>query len=327
MVPPLVKDPVYLQLNKALRELIRTGEIGVGQRFLTEREISLQFGVSRATANKALSNLVAEGVLEFRKGLGTFIRGRPLDYNLQTLVSFTDKARSAGRTPSTELLRFDTLAARAADRKAIERLHPSPDAQVYYMERLRRADAEPVILERRYVLAQYCPGLTADDLLGSLYDVWTEKYALTIAGAEQTIQAVNLRGRDAKLLGVASGAAGFLVTSIGYLDAGQPLWWEQTLYRGDAYEFHNCLGPIQTAGPATGVLRPRAEPGAEFPLGAHVSAPGSARGLPAPTAARPVPRQRQILSGVSRDLQPPALPGDPGQSPGLNQEGRPSSDS
>lgn len=255
MVPLLVKDPVYLQLNKALRDMIVAGQFAVGERFLTEREIGVQFGVSRATANKALSNLVAEGLLEFRKGLGTFIRGRPLDYNLQSLVSFTGKAQAAGRVPSTRLLRFETLAARSADRKAVERLGPAPDAKVYYVERLRLADDQPVILERRYVLAEFCPGLRAEQLLGSLYDVWTETYGLDVAGAEQTIQAVNLSTKDAKLLGVASGAAGFLVTSIGFLRTQQPLWWEQTLYRGDAYEFRNCLGPIQPLGPAAGVLR------------------------------------------------------------------------
>jgi len=256
MVPLLVKDPVYLQLNQALRALIRSGQVAVGQRFLTEREISLRFGVSRATANKALSNLVAEGVLEFRKGLGTFVRGRPVDYNLQALVSFTGKAQAAGQTPSTRLLRFDTLTADAADRKVMEQLRPSAGSSVYYMERLRLADQRPVILERRYVRAEFCPDLKMEQLLGSLYDVWREKYGLEIVGAEQTIQAVNLSARDAKLLEVARGAAAFLVTSLGLLATREPLWWEQTLYRGDAYEFRNCLGPIQAAGPATGVLRP-----------------------------------------------------------------------
>lgn len=255
MLPTLVRDPVYLQLNKALREVIRGGQVVIGERFLTEREIGAQFGVSRATANKALSNLVSEGILEFRKGLGTFVRGQPLDYDLQSLVSFTGKAKAAGKTPATRLLRFETVAARTVDRAVKARLELPGEALLYYLERLRLADDVPVIGERRYVLAQFCPGLVADDLLGSLYDLWITKYRLEIVGAEQTIQAVNIRGKNAQLLRVKSGAAGFLVTSLGYLRPRQPLWWEQTLYRGDAYEFHNFLGPVQTAGPANGVLR------------------------------------------------------------------------
>jgi hypothetical protein len=38
------------------------------------------------------------------------------------------------------------------------------------------------------------------------------------------------------------GSAGFLVLSTGYLGNGERLWSEETLYRGDAYEFHTGLG-------------------------------------------------------------------------------------
>ena len=64
----LVRDPIYHQLNQALRELISSADFAAGDRFLTERQVSERFRVSRATANKALSNLVAEGVLEVRSG-------------------------------------------------------------------------------------------------------------------------------------------------------------------------------------------------------------------------------------------------------------------
>jgi DNA-binding GntR family transcriptional regulator len=74
MARRLVRDPIYQQLNQALRDMLRNKEFQVGEKFPTERQICEQFGVSRATANKALSNLVAEGVLEFRKGVGTFVR-------------------------------------------------------------------------------------------------------------------------------------------------------------------------------------------------------------------------------------------------------------
>ena len=97
----LVKEPMYQQLNSHLRVLVTSGECPVGGKFLTERQICARYGVSRATANKALSNLVSEGLLEFRKGIGTFVQGRAIDYNLRALVSFTDKAISAGKQPST----------------------------------------------------------------------------------------------------------------------------------------------------------------------------------------------------------------------------------
>jgi GntR family transcriptional regulator len=76
-------------------------------------------------------------------------------------------------------------------------------------------------------------------LQGSIYHLWITKYGLRIGRAQQTIRAANLNTRDAFLLGVRRGAAALLVECTGSLSDGAPLWFERTLYRGDAYEFHN----------------------------------------------------------------------------------------
>jgi GntR family transcriptional regulator len=267
MARRLVRAPIYQQLNQALRDLIRSGEFKVGDRFPTERQICEQFDVSRATANKALSNLVAEGVLEFKKGIGTFVRGGVLDYDLRSLVSFTEKAAAAGKAPSTRVLHLEALLAKDADVDLAALLRVRPDEVVYYIERLRLADGRPVILEHRYVVTKFCPDLSEAELSGSLYGVWTERYRLDIVGADQTIRAVSIRGPEAKLLDVRSGAAGFRVTSTGYLSGGVPLWWERTIFRGDAYALHNRLGPIQTARPAAGTLLDLEEADAAQPPG------------------------------------------------------------
>jgi GntR family transcriptional regulator len=251
----LVREPIYQQLNQALRDMIRSGEFEIGDQFLTERQIGERFDVSRATANKALSNLVSEGVLEFRKGVGTFVRGGILDYDLRSLVSFTEKARASGKVPATQVLCLEVLLAQEAEFEITDKLRVDPEDVVYYMERLRLADGQPVILEHRYVVQKFCPDLSERELSGSLYALWTEKCKLDIVGADQTIRAVSIDAPDADLLEVEDGAAGFLVISTGHLSGGVPLWWERTLFRGDAYEFHNRLGPVQTARPAAGTLR------------------------------------------------------------------------
>jgi GntR family transcriptional regulator len=254
MAKRLMKAPIYKQLNRRLRDLIRAGEFKVNGQFLTERQICERFGVSRATANKALSNLVAEGVLEFKKGVGTFVRGGILDDDLRSLVSFTDKALAAGKTPSTRVLKCETLPANQAQVDLAGKLNLNPTDNVYYMERLRLVNDVPVILESRYVVERLCPGLSAAELAGSLYAIWIDKFKLDIIGADQTIRAVNITGSDAKIMRVNHGAAGLLVLSVGYLGGNVPLWWGRTLYRGDAYEFHNRLGPIQVTRPAAGAL-------------------------------------------------------------------------
>lgn len=251
----LVKTPVYQQLNLLLRDLIRQGEFEAGAQFLTERQICERFGVSRATANKALSNLVAEGILEFRKGIGTFVRGGVLQYDTDALVSFTEKALAAGRQPATRILRFERVPEAELPRHIVQTLRLSGGDEAFRVERIRMADDIPVILERRAIVARACPQLERADLEGSLYAVWTTRYGLEIAGADETLHSVQIRAQEAALLGVRRGAPCFFVTAIGYLLDGSPLWWEETWYRGDMYVFHNRLGPIRASRPATGALR------------------------------------------------------------------------
>ena len=253
-VSMLVKEPIYHQLTNHLRQLIGSAAHPVGSKFLTERQVCERFGVSRATANKALSSLVSEGLLEFRKGVGTFVRIRSLDYNLQVLVSFTEEALAVGKRPSTQVLRFDTVAAKDVLDEVPEVLQVSPDSSLYYVERLRLADNLPVIYERRHIVAEICPGLTETDLAGSIYSLWSQRYGLTIEGADERVQAVNLRGAEALALQVRNGAAGLLVRSVGYVPEHKPLWFESTLYRGDAYEFRNRLGGIRAVSHARGTF-------------------------------------------------------------------------
>jgi len=250
----LVRSPVYQQLNQRLRAALAT-EYRSGDQFLTEREVAEKFQVSRATANKSLASLVSEGFLEFRKGLGTFVRRDVIDYDVRSLVSFTEKARAAGKKPSTQLITFGKLSAAEVDAEISAALEQTGEAILWEMERLRLADGVPVILEHRYVVHGHCPKLTKTQAEGSLYRTWTESHGLKIAGANEVIRAVLVTTQESQHLQTTDRSPALEVVSIGFLEDDSPLWWERTLYRGDQYEFHSRLGPIQSATPARGKLR------------------------------------------------------------------------
>jgi DNA-binding GntR family transcriptional regulator len=61
MSDKLIRSPIYQQLHDQLRQIL-SADYEVGQQFLTEREVSERFGVSRTTANKTISSLVSEGL-------------------------------------------------------------------------------------------------------------------------------------------------------------------------------------------------------------------------------------------------------------------------
>jgi len=264
---PLVKAPfgrkvvtvaraasVHERLIEKLRKLLRSRQFVPGAKFLTEREIAERFGTSRPTANKALSSLVSTGLLEFRQGAGTFVRESVLDYDLQRLVSFTEKARAAGKKPGTRVIALQKLSAVNAP-AAAQALHVAPAEPLLYLERVRLADAQPVIYERRHVVAHFCTGMTKADAKGSLYDYWTTKCRLIISGADESIRAVNASPSQASMLGIRPNTACLLVIATGFLEGGVPLWYEETLYRCDVYEFRNQLGGVSSPKPARGHMR------------------------------------------------------------------------
>ena len=244
----LVRTPLYIQLKQILKELIKSDEFRVGDKFLTERQISERFDISRVTANKALSSLVAEGVLSFRKSVGTFVEDTtPLNRFPGVLTSFTNKTLAAGKKPSTRVLRFELCCADRLPAHVQRRFSVSGGEHIIIVERLRLADDVPMILERHFFRARLFPGLTREDVATSVYDTLTKKYRLAPVAMDETLRMFAITGTNASLLGVPAGTPGFLMFFMPLDLQEVPLYFAEVVYRGDTYEFHNRLGPIQRA--------------------------------------------------------------------------------
>src|SRR5205823_12425692 len=76
-IDPGASAPLYQQVAADIRRKIVSGEWPVGAQLQPHRELAATYGVSIITINKALSGLVAEGVLHSRVGRGTFVAVRP----------------------------------------------------------------------------------------------------------------------------------------------------------------------------------------------------------------------------------------------------------
>jgi LacI family transcriptional regulator len=69
-------EPLYQRVKRELVAAIESGELPPDVPFVTQRKICEQFGVSHATAVRALNDLVAEGYVTRRRGQGTFVAPR-----------------------------------------------------------------------------------------------------------------------------------------------------------------------------------------------------------------------------------------------------------
>lgn len=66
--------PIYLVIAQKVREKIVAGELAAGARVPSTNQLARELRINPATANRAFSVLVDEGLLEKRRGIGMFVR-------------------------------------------------------------------------------------------------------------------------------------------------------------------------------------------------------------------------------------------------------------
>ena len=70
------KTPVYAQLERGIRSAIAAGRLEVGAQLPTVRQLAVDLKVNANTVAKVYAFLERVGVLETRRGVGTFVAAR-----------------------------------------------------------------------------------------------------------------------------------------------------------------------------------------------------------------------------------------------------------
>jgi GntR family transcriptional regulator len=69
--------PIYAQLDRAIRASIATGQLGAGAQLPTVRQLAVELAINANTVARVYAQLERDGILETRRGVGTFVRGNP----------------------------------------------------------------------------------------------------------------------------------------------------------------------------------------------------------------------------------------------------------
>ena len=70
------RTPIYTQMERSFRAAIAAGRLKVGDQLPTVRQLAVELEVNANTVARVYSQLEREGVLETRRGVGTFVRAR-----------------------------------------------------------------------------------------------------------------------------------------------------------------------------------------------------------------------------------------------------------
>jgi GntR family transcriptional regulator len=228
--------PAYLQLAGKLTEAIHGGLWRHDVALPSERTLADALSISRSTARKAIDVLCQRGMLNRKRGSGTYVNAvapslPTLQQPLSRLTHFSEELRRRNMTPGSRwLLREVGL----ADAEETLSLGLSPSAPVSRLKRLRLADGVVIGIESTTIPKQYLPRpIEVDD---SLY-AYLDAHQGAPSRALQHIRAVNATLEQSRIAGIKRGAAMLFITRVGYLDNGCAIELTHSYYRSEYYDF------------------------------------------------------------------------------------------
>ncbi len=123
------------EVSHILIDKLQSGAYEIGSQFASENELIKELGICKGTLREALTSLLNEGMLERRRGIGTFVRscvpgkaGKTTDSQRICLV---EERQSGKRRSMLELLTLDALhSVYDSGDSQIRTLHPREDESI-----------------------------------------------------------------------------------------------------------------------------------------------------------------------------------------------------
>lgn len=225
--------PLYQQLKAKIKDSIVKGEIKPGEKIFTEVELGEKYNVSRITVRSAINELVDEGLLTKKQGKGTFVSNVKIDRELAKFTGFTSTCKMLGLTPSSKVIKKEVIAPSLHD---IAKLNLEEGDRLVFIQRIRYADSEPVMIEDTYFsYNKYHFLLTEDGLEASLYELLLKKYNIKLCKGENSVQIFRATEYEAQYLNVSKGHPLLLLNGTAYDDKNIPIHYGKEYINGDKY--------------------------------------------------------------------------------------------
>ncbi len=229
------QSPLYSQLSVQLMDYI-IHHADTHQKMFSEREICKRYNVSRTTVRTALKELEGLGYIYKRQGKGTFVSNLWKErQDLADIYSFTKQMQDIGKSPKTQLLKFEVL---SADTLVANQLDINLQEKIIRMDRLRIADNETMMIETTYLPYKLFPTLTSTDIKQrSLYDIFSQNFHQSIRYTDETFSASVLNAHEANLLGATEGDACLRLKRSTYNNENRIIEFTLSIARSDQFVY------------------------------------------------------------------------------------------
>lgn len=198
----MAQSPRYLQIKQYLHDKIQSRAWPPGHRIPTEIELSEQFSVSRMTANKAIRDLVKDGLLERTPRLGTFVCQKKAESPLMAIRNIAEEVKNRGHHYTNEVISQTTV--KASDDIALQ-LGVRHGTDVYFTQIVHFENDNPIQLEERWVNPDFAPSYIEQDFTRQTPNEYLVQ-ACPLSDIEHTVEAILPAKRIADLLKIRSGS-------------------------------------------------------------------------------------------------------------------------
>ena len=225
------RTPAYKRIQGSIRKRIESTELRPGDAVASERELAKIHKVSLMTARHALAGLEREGVVERRRGAGTFVAAPRIHFN--KLMSYTEHMSSRGLTPRSRV-----LVARIIEHEpeVAARLGLPATSAMVKVERLRLTGEEPFALETCHLPANEFAELVNAPLgRASLFGTLEHDYGVELAYADEEVDATAAEAKAAELLQVPHGSPLLRIRQVIYSSTGKATIYVVGLYRSERH--------------------------------------------------------------------------------------------
>ncbi len=242
--------PLYARVEDVLASEIVDGTLPPGSRLPAEQSLIERFAVSRTTVRQAIQNLIRRGLVEIRRGTGTFVAQRKISQELTELTGFVEDMQALGRHASARLLDQQIV---PANESVARQLALAVGTLVVRIQRVRLADNIPLSFDETYLPREIGEKIVENDLEAEpIFSLLEQKYNTPLVEAEYRLEAVCADSAVARALGISVGSPLFLIERTSYGEGQRPIDHEKLYYRGDQIRFVTRLARRSTVASRSG---------------------------------------------------------------------------
>jgi DNA-binding GntR family transcriptional regulator len=211
---------------------IRIEKLGFNAPLPSERDLALEFQVSRMTIRKAIDALVAKNKLYRVPHVGTFTTDKKLYKKMDVFLGFSREVEQVGGTPSTTLLEYSLM---PADPRIAAKLDIELGTYVYKIVRLRKKNNVPLIIDESYFPKDIVP-LNETIVQASIYQYIQTKLGLNMVFADQKLVATFCKKPYTEYLEIDEQTPVMYVELTGYLEDGRIFEYSESYKNSERYE-------------------------------------------------------------------------------------------